>query len=75
MFEIYLSSYSKRIYKKRAKITSIVGIFVIIAISSLLHFGFDFFGRIKASAVILQSTIVYGSILRLDFRRVDFLHN
>lgn len=45
MFEIYLSSYSKRIYKKKAKITSVIGIFIIIAISSLLHFGFDFFGR------------------------------
>jgi len=67
MFEIYLSSYSKRIYKKRAKITSIVGIFVIIAISSLLHFGFDFFGRIKASAVIFAVNDSVWEHLKIGF--------
>ncbi|WP_271629130.1 DUF6512 family protein [Caldicellulosiruptor sp. DIB 104C] len=67
MFEIYLSSYSKRIYRKRAKITSIVGIFVIIAISSLLHFGFDFFGRIKASAVIFAVNDSVWEHLKIGF--------
>lgn len=67
MFEIYLSSYSKRIYRKRAKITSIVGIFIIIAISSLLHFGFDFFGRIKASAVIFAVNESVWEHLKIGF--------
>ncbi|ADQ08019.1 conserved hypothetical protein [Caldicellulosiruptor hydrothermalis 108] len=67
MFEIYLSSYSKRIYRRKAKITSIIGIFIIIGISSLLHFGFDFFSRIKASAVIFAVNESVWEHLKIGF--------
>lgn len=67
MFEIYLSSYTKRIYRKRAKVTSIVGIFIIIAISALLHFGFEFFGRIKPTAFIFAVNESVWEHLKIGF--------
>ncbi|WPX09107.1 DUF6512 family protein [Anaerocellum danielii] len=67
MFEIYLSSYSKRIYRKRAKITSIAGMFVILAISSLLHFGFEFFGKVKPTAFIFAVNESVWEHLKIGF--------
>ncbi|ADL41620.1 hypothetical protein COB47_0273 [Caldicellulosiruptor obsidiansis OB47] len=67
MFEIYLSSYSKRIYRKRAKITSFVGMIFILLISSLLHFGFEFFGRIKWTAIVFAVNESVWEHLKIGF--------
>lgn len=67
MFEIYLSSYSKRIYRKRAKITTFVGMLCILLISSLLHFGFEFFGRIKWTGVFFAVNESIWEHLKIGF--------
>ncbi|WAM33996.1 DUF6512 family protein [Caldicellulosiruptor morganii] len=67
MYEIYLSSYSKRIYRKRAKIVSAAGMFAILAIASLLHFGFEFFGKVKPTAIIFAVNESVWEHLKIGF--------
>lgn len=67
MVNIYLSSYSKRKDQKRAKITSIVGILFILGFSTVLHFGFEFFGKLKPTALIFAVNESVWEQLKIGF--------
>lgn len=62
-----MSSYTKRKFKRRIKIFEIVGIIIILMLSSLFHFCFEWFGKIKWTAAIFAVNESVWEHLKIGF--------
>jgi len=67
MANIYLSSYTKRMYEKKAKMACWIGMVVILLLSSLFHFAFELFGKYKILAVIFAVNESVWEHLKIGF--------
>jgi len=67
MISFYVSPLIMNRYKKRAKICAIIGVIAITIISSLLHFGFEFFGKIKWTAIVFAVNESVWEHLKIGF--------